>query len=85
MTTQSREFIEAEKRVGGNVIKACSLLQVSRSAFYEWHEHVPSARAVSDVELTEKISATHSASKGSLPLQNPLNIWSVDSTYERRH
>ena len=64
MTTRCREFIEAEKQAGGNVVKACDLLQVSRSAFYAWHEHVPSKRALSDAELTEKIGADHSASKG---------------------
>ena len=64
MTTRCREFIEAEKRAGGNVVKACDLLQVSRSAFYAWHQHVPSTRALSDAQLTEKIRAVHSASKG---------------------
>ncbi len=38
-------FIEAEKAEQRNVVKACELLEVSRSAFYEWHQHVPSARA----------------------------------------
>ena len=37
-------FIEAEKAEQRNVAKACELLEVSRSAFYEWHQHVPSAR-----------------------------------------
>jgi transposase InsO family protein len=64
MTTQCRELIEAEKHAGGNVAKACDLLEVSRSAFYEWHAHVPTARSVSDAELTEKIRYVHAASKG---------------------
>ena len=64
MTTRCREFIAAEKRAGGNVVIACDLLQLSRCAFYTWHEHVPSKRALSDAELTEKIRAVHSASKG---------------------
>ena len=34
-------FIEAEKAGQRNVAKACCLLEVSRSAFYEWHKHVP--------------------------------------------
>ena len=34
-------FIEAEKVSGRNVAKACELLEVSRSAFYEWHDHCP--------------------------------------------
>jgi putative transposase len=64
MTTRCREFIAAEKQAGGNVVKACDLLQVSRSAFYAWHEHVPSLRALSDAELTEKICAVYAASQG---------------------
>jgi hypothetical protein len=38
-------FIEAEKVQGGNVIEACELLEVSRSAFYNWHEDRPSPRS----------------------------------------
>jgi len=64
MTTRCREFIAAEKQAGSNVAKACDLLEVSRSAFYDWHERPPSLRALSDAELTEKIGAVHSASKG---------------------
>ena len=38
-------FIEAEKaEQDGNVAMACVLLEVSRSAYYEWSKHVPSAR-----------------------------------------
>ena len=38
-------FIEAEKAgQDGNVAMACVLLKVSRSAYYEWSKHVPSAR-----------------------------------------
>ena len=36
-------FIEAEKAEQRNVAKACELLEVSRSAFYSWHQHLPSA------------------------------------------
>ena len=35
-------FIEAEKVEQRNVAKACALLEVSRSAFYEWSKHTPS-------------------------------------------
>jgi putative transposase len=64
MSAQRREFVEAEKQAGGNVVKACDLLQVSRSAFYQWRKQVPSARQVSDAELTEKIREIHAASGG---------------------
>ena len=57
-------FIEAEKAEQGNVFKACALLEVSRSAFYEWHKHLPSARQLADDELGERIEAIHAASRG---------------------
>ena len=46
-------FVEAEKHEGGNVAKACHLLEVSKSAYYERRKGVPSARQVSDAELLE--------------------------------
>jgi hypothetical protein len=48
-------FIEAEKAEQGNVAKACDLLEVSRSAFYDWHHHRPSARQLADIDLGERI------------------------------
>jgi putative transposase len=63
MTTRCREFIAAERQAGSNFAKACDLLEVSRSAFYDWHQRPPSVRALSDAELTEKVRAVHLASK----------------------
>ena len=57
-------FIEAEKVKQRNVAKACALLEVSRSAFYEWSKHIPSARALSDTELGERIEQIHARSRG---------------------
>jgi putative transposase len=57
-------FIEAEKAERRNVAKACKLLEVSRSAFYDWSKHLPSARALADEELAERIEAIHAASRG---------------------
>jgi len=54
-------FIEAEKSEQHNVVKACELLEVSRSAFYDWSHHVPSARQVADDELAERIEVIHAA------------------------
>ena len=49
-------FIEAEKaEPEGNVAKACHLLEVSRSAYYEWSSGTPSARELSDAELADKV------------------------------
>ena len=56
-------FVEAEKVAGHSVKRCCELLEVSRSAFYERLDETPSARELSDAELTEKIKAVHTASK----------------------
>ena len=57
-------FIEAEEAGQGNVKRTCELLEVSRAAFYEHRKHQPSARAVSDAELTKRIIAIHAESNG---------------------
>jgi transposase InsO family protein len=58
-------FIEAEKaEQDGNVSMACRLLEVSRAAYYEWSTKVPSAREISDHELTEQIKQIHHKSQG---------------------
>ena len=46
------------------VATMCRLLDVSASGYYAWLERAPSARAVSDAELLEKIRAIHTASRG---------------------
>ena len=56
-------FIEAEKVAGHNVAKACGLLEVSKSAYYERRNGVPSARQLGDADLFEKIKAIHDESK----------------------
>ena len=57
-------FIEAEKAEQRNVAKACELLMVSRSAFYEWSKHLRSARELADDELAERIVEIYDDSKG---------------------
>ena len=58
-------FVEAEKaEQDGNVAMACRLLEVSRTAYYEWSAKEPSARELSDAELFEKITEIHKASRG---------------------
>ena len=57
-------FVEAEKVQGGNVAKACELLEVSRSAFYDWHEHRPCARQLADDQLGEGIQVIFDDSGG---------------------
>jgi putative transposase len=64
MSARCQAFIAAEKQVGRNVSKACDLLDVSRSAFYDRLNHVPSLRELSDTELTEHIRRIHTASRG---------------------
>lgn len=58
-------FTEAEKASGhGTVNWSCALLEVSRSAFYEWHRHACSARQAADEELAERIKTIHDDSRG---------------------
>jgi transposase InsO family protein len=57
-------FVEAEKVQGGNVAQACQLLEVSRSAFYDWHQHRPSTRHLADEQLGERIQAIFDDSAG---------------------
>ena len=61
-------FIEAEKVEGGNVAKACALMEVSRSAYYEWSKQRPSRRQLADAELLIKIAEVFDASTGHLRL-----------------
>jgi len=57
-------FIEAEEAAGHGALRACRLLEVSRSAYYERKKAIPSVRQVSDAELALKISEVHTDSKG---------------------
>ena len=57
-------FVEAEKAEQRNVARACELLEVSRSAFYDWHQHRPSLRQLADEALGERIQAIFDASRG---------------------
>jgi putative transposase len=57
-------FIEAEKHEQRNVKRACELLQVSRSAFYQARTSTPSPRQVKDEQLLEVIREVHAGSKG---------------------
>ena len=57
-------FVEAEKAQHRNVTKACELIEVSTSAFYDWRQHRPSARALADEQLAERIQAIFEASRG---------------------
>jgi len=57
-------FIEAEKTAGRNVTKTCGLFEVSRSAYYQRNNNIPSARQVGDAELTKQIVDIHDESKG---------------------
>jgi transposase InsO family protein len=56
-------FIAAEKPAERNVNRTCALLTVSRSAYYQWSKHVPSAHALTDAELLTRIGAIHAESR----------------------
>ena len=55
-------FIEAEEVAGHSLKHCCDMFEVSRAAYYQRRQAVPSKRAVTDVELTEKIKAIHAES-----------------------
>ncbi len=44
--------------------RACRLLEVAESGFYEWRSRPPSGRAVRHAWLTDQIQAVHVASRG---------------------
>ncbi|MBI4942112.1 MAG: IS3 family transposase [Actinobacteria bacterium] len=49
---------------GHSVQRACRLLGVAESGYYEWRDRRPSARALRHANLTEQIRAIHTASRG---------------------
>jgi hypothetical protein len=55
-------FIEVEK-VNHAVRTLCRVLQVSRTAYYQWSFEPLSARARADIVLTERIAAIHARSR----------------------
>ncbi|WFE38246.1 IS3 family transposase [Micromonospora sp. WMMD998] len=57
-------FIEAEKTGKHNVTRACELMKVSRSAYYQHAAARPSRRDLADEALTAKIIEVHAMSKG---------------------
>lgn len=57
-------FIAAEKPARRNINRSCALLAVSRSAYYDWSGHRPSARARRDETLRQHIRRVHTASRG---------------------
>jgi len=57
-------FIEAEKSQQRNVKRACELLKVSRSAYYQARGDEPSGRDRDDAELAAQVKAVHEDSKG---------------------
>ncbi|TKK81209.1 hypothetical protein FDA94_33620 [Herbidospora galbida] len=57
-------FIEAEKRGGHSVKRACELLEVSRAAFYARRDGHRGPREVRDAELSERIGGLHRDSRG---------------------
>jgi transposase InsO family protein len=57
-------FIAAEKAAAGNVARACSVLSVSRSAYYDWAGGSKSARAQEDERLSGLVERVHRESRG---------------------
>jgi len=57
-------FIAAEKPAERNVNRTCVLLSVSRSAYYQWSQHRPSAHARKDSDLCTRVRRIHAESRG---------------------
>ena len=57
-------FIAAEKAAAGKVVRACSVLSVSRSAYYEWSSGRKSSRRQRDEELSGLVERVHQDSRG---------------------
>ena len=57
-------FIEAEEAAGHSVKRCCELFEVSLAAYYQRRRGEPSARKISDAELTATITEIHSESNG---------------------
>lgn len=57
-------FIEAEQAAGRSVNRCCVLFEVSRAAYYQRQDPTPSARQVSDEQLTVEIVEIHDQSGG---------------------
>jgi putative transposase len=58
-------FIEAEEAAAHSIKRCCELFEVSRAAYYQRRRDEPSARKISDAELTATITEIHSESNGS--------------------
>ena len=57
-------FIEAEEAAGRSVQRCCDMFEVSRAAYYQRKQDVPSDRELADAELVEKIRQIHDESDG---------------------
>jgi len=56
-------FIEAEKAGQRSVNRACAVIKVSRAAYYEWRQQLPSRRTQEDRRLSEKVQAIFDGSR----------------------
>lgn len=56
-------FIAAEKPAGRSVARACSVLEVSRSAYYQWSKQEASPRQREDARLARRIVSVHQESR----------------------
>ena len=61
---KAHPFLGAEKAAGHGVARACRLLKVSRAAYYQRRNGVPSARRAAGAAITARITSIHKESKG---------------------
>jgi transposase InsO family protein len=57
-------FVAAERQAGRPVSRACSVLEVSRSAYYQRSQEQPSPRQREDEQLAGRIVSIHQESRG---------------------
>lgn len=57
-------FVAAEKQAGRPVARACTALEVSRSAYYHWSTQEASPRHQEDAQLASRIVSIHQESRG---------------------
>jgi transposase InsO family protein len=57
-------FVAAEKQAEQSVARACTVLEVSPSAYYQWCKQERSQREQADVRLGERIVSIHQESRG---------------------
>jgi putative transposase len=71
----SRYRFIAEEKARHSVVRLCRVLGVAKSAFYAWQRRSVSARARTDAQLTETITAIYDQSRRTLNCAAVASGW----------